>query len=640
MCGIAGWYRRGQRPVPAALIAEQCDILMHRGPDDAGCFTDGDLGMGMRRLSIIDPAGGHQPMETPDRRYTIVLNGEIYNHLELRPGLEAAGYRFTTHSDTETLLAAFACWGDDVWLRLEGMYAAAIWDRLQRTLTLARDPLGIKPLYVTEQQGGIGFASELNALRVLPRHEFDIDERAVHDFFSFGHVQRPRSIYRQVRQLDPGHVVHVPPAGAAAARQFWKPRLDVRRGLSESEWIEATRAMLLKTVKRHMLADVPIGSFLSGGIDSSAVTAAMARQSPTSVTAFTIGFPGQPTDETAAARRIAAHLGCDHVVWPVDLLQARDVMPIVQRAFDEPSGASAAIPTWYLSKLAARQLKVVLCGEGGDELFAGYKRHRRVRRIDRWSPLIRRLAPAVGLLDDRPGITPGKWNVARQRARGFCDSALLPTGFQRFIAATQIASPQMRRRIYDPGFLERQERSFAELEAEYFPEPEWRHAGMLQQFMLGDLCLHMPSALLSRLDRLSMAHSLEARVPLLSHDFVDWSLTMPLEMKTQGVGKYALREAVRPWLPEGILDRPKQGFQMPLGNWFAGDFADFAREAWHESGAAGAGYLLADAVDVLFEEHHSGRARHGKLLYAIAMFSCWWTECHAGAATARRAGAA
>lgn len=634
MCGIAGWYRRGNRPVPAGLVAGQCNVITHRGPDDAGYFTDGDLGMGMRRLSIIDITGGHQPMGTEDGRYTIVFNGEIYNHLELRPELEARGHRFRTHSDTETLVAAFACWQDDAWLRLEGMFGVAIWDRLRRTLTLARDALGIKPLYVTEQHGGVGFASELKALTLLPDHEFDVDDRAVHDFFSFGHVQRPRSIYRQVRQLDPGHVMHVPPGGAATIRQYWKPRIDVKRGLSEAEWIEETRSKVLETVKHHMLSDVPVGSFLSGGIDSSAVTAAMARQCSARITAFTIGFPGNPIDETAGARRIAEHLGCDHIVRPVDLMQARDMMPVVQRAFDEPSGASAAIPTWYLSKLAAEHVKVVLCGEGGDELFTGYKRHRKARRLDRWRPLIRAIAPAAALIDKLPAFSSRKWNYLRQHAHRYRESALLQTGFQRFIVGTQIASPLMRKRIFEPRFLEQQERSLSEFEAEYFNEPEWRNAGMLEQFMLGDLSVHMPSALLGRLDRASMAHSLEARVPLLSHQFVDWCLTVPLDMKTRGVGKYALREAVRPWLPEGILKRPKQGFQMPLADWFLGDFSDFAREAWHESGAADAGYLIPGAVDTLFEEHRSGRANYGKLLYAIAMFSCWWREGRVGAVAA------
>jgi len=625
MCGIAGWYRRGGRPVTRETVAAQCDAIIHRGPDDAGYFTDGDVGMGMRRLSIIDIAGGHQPMETPDGRHVIVFNGEIYNHLDLRPDLEVAGYAFHSHSDTETLLAAYAVWGDDTWRKLEGMYAVAIWDRQARTLTLARDPIGIKPLYVSEQRGGLSFGSELKTLTLLPEHEFDVDPRAVHDVFSFGHVQRPKTIYRHVRELAPGHVLHIGPEGEATEHRFWKPHIRLNAGLSETEWIDETRVRLLGSVKRHMLSDVPVGSLLSGGVDSGAVTAAMAMQSGMPVKAFTIGFPGNPIDETDAARRIAEHLGCEHIVRPVDLMKARDLIPIVQRGFDEPSGASAAIPTWYISKLASEHVKVVLSGEGGDELFSGYKRHAKVLRADRWSPLLRALGPARHLLDLFPA------SAARQRARRrLKDAANTRSGFQRFIAGTEISTPALRRRLFSPSLFQH-EISPDAFEEQVF-DPEWKNESMLQQFMLGDLTVHMPSALLNRLDRMSMAHSLEARVPLLSHAFVDWSLTMPIDMKARGPGKYALREACRPWLPEGALDRPKQGFQMPLKDWFLGDFASFAAEAWHDSGAAAAGYLDNDAVAALFAEHRSGQANHAKLLYAITAFSCWWADQRAGAA--------
>lgn len=634
MCGIAGWYRRGGRPAPESVIRAQCDSILHRGPDDSGLFIDGDLGMGMRRLSIIDIAGGHQPMSAGEGRYTIVYNGEIYDHLDLRPELERAGARFKTHSDTETVLAAFAQWGDDCWSRLDGMYAAAIFDAKTRALTLARDPVGIKPLYYSEQGGGLAFASELKALTLLPGFSFTVDERSVHDYFRFGHIQRPRTIYREVTQLDPGCVLKIGAAGEAAIRKFWTPNIRPLAGRSENEWIEEARARVLGSVKRHMLSDVPVGSFLSGGVDSAAVTAAMAMQSSAKITAFTIGFPGNPIDETAAAKAIADHLGCEHVVRPVELMRARDVMPTVQRAFDEPSGASAAIPTWYLSKVAREHVKVVLCGEGGDELFSGYKRHLNARRVARVGTLMRAIGPAASLVERLPSGPSRRWNYVRQHARRFRSAASLRTGFQRFIAGTEIAGVELRERLFAPDLLAREERSPEALEAEYFAQPEWRDLPLLQQFMLGDLTLHMPSALLGRLDRASMAHSLEARVPFLSQNFVDWTLTVPLALKAKGVGKFLLREAARPWLPASVFDRRKQGFQMPLTDWFLGDFSEFARESWRESGAASAGFLNRSAVDALFEEHRQGRADHGKLLYALSMFACWWRDAKAGAGAA------
>src|SRR6185436_15579170 len=393
MCGIAGWYRRGGRPVARESIVTQCDRIVHRGPDDSGDLVDGDFGFGMRRLSIIDVAGGHQPITTEDGRYSIVFNGEIYNHLELRDELVKSGCTFRTRSDTETLLASFVRWRDDAWLKLEGMYAAAIWDHTGRTLTLARDPLGIKPLYLTEQNDGLAFASELRALRVLPDHRFDIDDRAVHDFWSFGHVQKPRSIYRQVRSLEPGNFLHLGPNGIALTRAFWRPRFQIREGVSEQDWIEETRDRVLRTVDRHMLADVPVGAFLSGGVDSGAVTAAMTRATSHPIKAFTIGFPQSKIDETDAARRIAEHLGCEHIVLPMRPMAAAEIFPAVQRSFDEPCAATAAVPIWYLSRLAAQHVKVVLCGEGGDELFAGYKRQRKAQLIERWRPIIRAARP-------------------------------------------------------------------------------------------------------------------------------------------------------------------------------------------------------------------------------------------------------
>ncbi|MEJ7777892.1 MAG: asparagine synthase (glutamine-hydrolyzing) [Sphingomicrobium sp.] len=628
MCGIAGWYRRGGRSVERDDIQRQCDRIVHRGPDDAGYFVDGDFGFGMRRLSIIDLAGGHQPIFSANGRHAIVFNGEIYNHLDLRRELAAAGGTFQTQSDTETLLASWLHWGDAAWLKLDGMYAAAIWDRVERRLTLARDPLGIKPLYVTEQQGGLAFASEIRALRALPDHDFDLDERGVHDFFMFGHVQRPRSIYRQVRSLEPGHLLHIEPTGEEQVRAFWRPRFQVRHDLSEAQWVEETRARVQATVERHMLADVTVGAFLSGGVDSSAIVAAMTRVASAPVKAFTVGFPGTSMDETASAARIAAHLGAEHIVLPLEPARAGDLLPAVQAAFDEPCAATAAVPIWHLSGLAAQHVKVVLCGEGSDEIFAGYKRQRTALRAARMRPLLRALGPIAAAVELLPGRSPDL-NYRWQRIRRRRDSAMLENNYQRFFAGTQISTPAVRKRLYDAAFYDSQdgEDRFVRLEREYFGYAGARSLDPLEQFMLADIAIHMPGSLLNRLDRGSMAHSLEARVPFLSHHFVDWSLTMPRAMKLRGnIGKYVLRKAVQPWLPAGALDQQKIGFQLPFKDWFRGEFSDFAREAWYDSGAAASGYLQPQAVEQLFNEHRDGLADYGRILYAIAMFSCWWQQ--------------
>ncbi len=506
------------------------------------------------------------------------------------------------------------------------MYAAAIWDRKTHRLVLARDPLGIKPLYLTRQGGGIAFASEIRALKVLPAHDFTIDERGLHDFFSYGHIQKPRSIYAQVHSLEPGHWLEIGPEGEPEVRRFWYPRFAVNQALSENEWIEETRRQLEGTVERHMLADVTVGAFLSGGVDSSAIAAAMTRQASAPVKAFTVGFPGTSIDEVDAAARIAQHLGCEHIVLPLEPAAAGVMLPEVQASFDEPCAATAAVPIWHLSRLAASHVKVVLCGEGSDEIFAGYKRQRTALAAARYAPFLQFLRP---LIDALPETGNMRWNYLRQNARRFRNSALLDSSFQRFFFGTQISSPETRERLYAAGFHDRQEHAdaFALLEDEYFPDAADRKLGALEQFMLADITVHMPGSLLNRLDRASMAHSLEARVPFLSHKFVDWSLTMPRSMKLRGkVGKYALRKAIEPWLPPNAIDKRKLGFQLPFAEWFSGDFAAFAREAWNDSGAVKAGYLQPAAVEQLFAEHDRGVANHGRALYAIAMFSCWWQQ--------------
>jgi asparagine synthase (glutamine-hydrolysing) len=626
MCGIAGWYRRSGRPVDRRVITRQCDRLIHRGPDDCGSFVEGDFGFGMRRLSIIDVSGGHQPIFSPDGRYGIVCNGEIVNHLELRREI-GGSYGFRTRSDVETLLAAFLRWGDEAWLHAEGMYAAAIWDRQQKNLRLVRDPLGIKPLFVTEQQGGLAFASEIGALREIPGYEFDVDERGVHDFFCFGHVLGPGTIFRQVGNVPPGHLLTINRSGEAQLKRFWEPRLRPVEGRSEAEWVEETRERVLATVERHMIADVPVGAFLSGGVDSGAVAAGMARAAGRGTTVFTAGFPGSRIDETAAANAVAEHLGCKHIVLPIEPETAADVLPQVQRAFDEPSAANSAIPLWYLSRAAADHVKVVLCGEGGDELFLGYKRQRWAEQMRRCAPFVR----ATGGLRilERVGDLPArKLNYLRDHALRFRDGALLANGFERFFAAVTITPPAVRARIYSDDFWLNNDahRGFAERTAAHFPG-ECEGLSSIEEFMLGDLTVHMPASLLQRLDRASMAHSLEARVPFLSHRFVDWALTIPSSLKLRrGTGKYLLRRAVEPWLPAHIPKGRKLGFQMPLADWFIGGFSDFAYEVWMGSGAASAGFLDAAEVAGLFHEHRRGLANHGRILYALAMFGCWWKD--------------
>jgi asparagine synthase (glutamine-hydrolysing) len=613
--------------VERGTIAAQCTAILHRGPDDHGLLLDGDFGFGMRRLSIVDIGGGHQPIHSEDGHHAITFNGEIYNYLDLRRELEAAGHSFRSASDTETILAAWRHWGDEAWARLEGMFAVAIWDRRSRSLTLARDPLGIKPLFLTEQRGGLAYASEIKALLPLPGHDFTVDPRAVHDFFSNGHIRPPRSIYAQVRPLAPGHVLTLGPEGEARIRPYWSLRFREGPARSEADWIEQFREIWLATVRRHMQADVPVGTFLSGGVDSSAVTAAMARAGGPPVKAFTIGFHEAAFDETAHARDVARHLGCEHAVRVVDLAAARDILPRIQHCYDEPFADPAAIPSWYLAEQAAAEVKVVLAGDGGDEIFAGYRRHGNEARLARQSGWLQALRPLSSALGTLPDLPSRRLNRMRRSLQRRCDLALLPDGYSRFFARTQITSPAQRAALYDSGWAEGQEApgAFGRLREEYFPAANDGAETGMEQFLLADTLLQLPGQMLTKVDRASMAHSLEVRVPFLSHKLVDWAMTMPMSMKLRGeTGKYVVRKAVEPWLPPGLLDRPKQGFKLPLAAWFQGDFGRYAQDVWHGSGAAGAGYLDPGAVDLLFRQHAAGQRDHSRILYSIAVFGLWW----------------
>lgn len=625
MCGIAGWYARASEAVSHRVIEAQCATIAHRGPDDVGVFTDGNFGFGMRRLSIIDIEHGHQPIESEDRRYAIIFNGEIYNHPELRHELRALGHSFRTDSDTETILAAFRQWSDDAWKRLDGMFSIAIWDREKRRLTLARDPMGIKPLYFTVQNGGLAFASELKALMPVPGLTFDVSPRAVHDFFSFGHIRTDRSIYAGVSTLAPGHMLTFSPEGTVQIEAFWRPTYRRTPKRTDADWIHEFREMWLRTVERHLLADVEVGAFLSGGIDSSAVVAAMTKVTNAPVKTFTIGFPIERYNEAPYAEAVARHLGCNHTSRMVDLAAARDLLPRLQKCYDEPFADPSAVPTFYLSELARQQVKVVLSGDGGDELFMGYKRHLTEQRIGGLPSFVRRALQGVLAIPPSP---VRHWNRVLARWQKAVGTAGLPDGVSRFFAKKQITSERLRQRVLDPEFFAAYDgsRAYERLRDEYFPDPAANISfSNVEQYAYADLTLNLPCAMLTKVDRASMAHSLEVRVPMLGPNFVDWAMAVPTDMKIRGgTGKYILREAIRPWMPEGIVERRKQGFKIPLAEWFDGGFGRYAQELWHDSGAAELGFLQTDRIDSVFAEHRDGKSDHGRFLYALAMFSLWW----------------
>lgn len=621
MCGIVGWYARGGHPVEQGVMRAMCATIIHRGPDDEGTLAEGDFGFGMRRLAIVDLAGGHQPMDSADGRYSVTFNGEIFNFPQLRRELEALGHTFRTNSDTESILLGYISWGQGVWAKLEGMFAVAIWDRHERTVHVARDPLGIKPVFYTLQRGGFAWGSELKTLYAVPGLAFTPRARAMDEYFAFGHVLAPHSIYEEVLKLEPGCVLSLGPSGDPRIERFWELRFRPAPQASEAEWIERFREQFLATVQRHLQADVPLGAFLSGGVDSSAVVAAMSKVMDEPVRTFTIGFAENAFDEAPYARRVAEHLGCQHTEQRVALDDAAVILPRLAHSYDEPFADPSAIPTYYVSRLAREQVIVAMSGDGGDELFAGYERHYNERLVHTRRPLFA-MASALAKL---PPLPIPQWNYFRQRLAKVSSDAMMPNTFQRFFSKYQLAPRAVRQQLYRPEFTAQLAGGdeLQRLADTYFPQRI--STDPVEDLLYADTVVRLPDDMLTKVDRASMAHSLEVRVPFLAHTFVDFAASVPMSMKLRGAtGKYIVRKAVEPWLPPGILDRPKQGFAVPLAKWVRGDFGSYVESVWRDSGADGAGALRPEAVTALFAEHRSGRADRSQLLYALAMFALWW----------------
>jgi len=625
MCGICGWYRRDAAPVERAVLESQCRAIVHRGPDDEGVHLDGDAGIGIRRLSIIDLAGGHQPMTSEDGVVSVVCNGEIVNFPALRRQLEALGHRFRTSSDVEVILHGFRAWGDEVWPRLEGMFAVALWDARERSLRLVRDPLGIKPLFYASVGKGLAFGSELKALTPVPGLSFVPRPASIDCYFAFGHVLAPSTIYEDIYKLEPGSLLRLPATGPFTIQRYWRLSYRTATPASDAAWVERFREELTSTVRRHLLSDVPLGAFLSGGVDSSAVVAAMKQVSDEPVRTFTIGFDDPRFDESPYARRVAEHLGCIHTELKVQVEDVSRIAPLVAGAYDEPFADSSAVPTWYLSKLAREHVTVALSGDGGDEIFAGYGRHRSERLLATYgrTPL-RQLSGVVAGL---PPLPSRRWTAFRERARKLQADSLLPTTFQRFFSKDLLAPASARFDLYTPEFRAKlgSENDLEQLEAALLPARVSEDP--VENLLYADAMVRLPDDMLTKVDRASMAHSLEVRVPFLSHIFVDWAATVPIDLKLRGkTGKWLVRQAVEPWLPPGALDRRKQGFSIPLSQWIRGDLGAYATSVWAESGLKAANILDERAVATVLGQSRNGRLDRSRMLYALTMFALWWMQ--------------
>lgn len=631
MCGLAGFVRAGGFADASApgLIDAMADSLAHRGPDDRGTWIDAEVGVaiGHRRLSIIDlSAAAHQPMIGEGGRYVLAFNGEIYNHLAVREELERTSKapRWRGHSDTETLLAGVNAWGmKETLRRIEGMFAILVWDRAERQLSLARDRMGEKPLYYGWQGSTFLFASELKALRIHPDFRASIDREALASYMRVGYVPAPLCIYQGLRKLMPGTLLRLSwrdrPGTLATPESYWNLREVAVHGRAHPfagdavEAVDELQAHLARVVRQQSIADVPLGAFLSGGIDSSTIVAIMQSQAARAVRTFTIGFHEAPYQEAHYARAVARHLGTEHTELVVDSKEAMTVIPQLPLLYDEPFGDSSAIPSFLVSRLARQHVTVSLSGDGGDELFAGYSRYERTMRM--WRRISMMPVRLRNLL--ARGIEAGYGG----------SSSLAGRRAQRFAAYLRSTEPadcyrvQISQRLDDCSLV-RGRSGTAEAAGLGVPA-ELVDEDPHYLMMYVDQASYLPDDILTKVDRAAMGASLETRVPLLDHRLVEfaWSLPMSLRIR-EGQRKWVLRQVLRRFVPDALFERPKQGFGIPVGEWIRGPLRDWA-ESLLSARSLEHGLLDADRVRGEWVAHLRHGGVGGDSIWQILMFQSW-----------------
>ena len=620
MCGITGIFHLiTPKPVDPARIERMCAAMAHRGPDGQGVWTAPGVGLGHLRLSIIDLAGSPQPMASSDGRAMLVFNGEIYNYRELREELRGSGAEFRTDGDSEVILAAWQRWGPACVTRLHGMFAFAIYDLETRTLFLARDRLGVKPLfYAPLSDGSLAFASELKGLLANPLLRRAIDPLAVEDYMTWGYVPDHRSILAGVHKLPAGHTLllrHGSPLSAPA--QYWDVSFAERRQGRVNDLEAELLHLLRQAVTSRMVADVPLGAFLSGGVDSSAVVALMAEASGSPVKTCTIGFDVAALDESAYAQQVATRFKTDHrtrQVSPDDFEQVDSLAAM----FDEPFADASALPTWRVCQLARESVTVALSGDGADEAFAGYRRHKFQHAEDRLRSLVPQAmrGPVLGGLG--AAYPKADWAPRSLRAKTTLLS-LAGTSEEGYARAVAILPPELRTRLYSTEFLKLRGEYRAEQPFEAVMRSAQARSG-LDRAQYADLKFWLPGDILTKVDRASMAVSLEAREPLLDHRLIEFAAALPERLRTKrGEGKWLLKKTMQRYLPDEVLYRPKQGFVMPIAQWFRGPLAERARAIGSSAALARTGWFDAKRLSLIADDHIAGRTDHGRLLWQLLM---------------------
>ena len=612
MCGIVGVAGRESSLLPGRDVLDaMCRMIIHRGPDDQGIYLGAMAQIGMRRLSIIDVAGGHQPIHNEDETVWIVFNGEIYNFRELRKDLERRGHVFYTNTDTECVVHCYEEYGEDCFSHLRGMFGVAILDIAKNKLVLARDRIGKKPLFYLYEGGRLGFASELKSLLALPGFDKQMSSAALQDFLVLGYIPAPNTIFEKVRKLPPAHYL-VFQNGATSVHRYWQLAFEPKWKADEISLKEQLLEHIEDAVRVRLVSDVPFGAFLSGGIDSSIVAALMARNMRAPVKTFTIGFKEAEYDETEDARAVAAHIGADHH----ELVVEADTVSLMNELvwhFDEPFGDASAIPTYLVSKLAAGHVKMVLSGDGGDESFAGYERYRKYRTLNTIASLP--LGISGRLLHLMGRIAPG---AKGSRLRRIADR--ISTDYpERYLSGVALSTEEDMRLLLGTRTVKPD--LFASVRSSFVRDDI---VSELDRILAGDMATYLVDDVLVKVDRMTMANSIEARAPLLDHLLMEFAARMPETLKLRnGTSKYLLKEAARGLLPPSCLQKKKQGFGIPLAKWFRKDLRELmfdllASRCFRERGV----FNSAGALQC-FERHISGERDYSEQLWLLLNFELW-----------------
>lgn len=620
MCGIVGLARPGGR-VEIRDIAVMAEQLIHRGPDSFGAHAAGDVGVGVRRLRVIDLATGDQPIANEDGSVWAVLNGEIYNFEQLREDLKARGHRFNTRSDTEVVVHAYEEHGDDFVLLLRGMFALAVWDGRDRRLLIARDRLGKKPLLYTQVEGTFAFASEMRALLIGAAPPRELDLGAIGDYLAYGYVPGPLSALKGIRKLLPGHILTRAADGSVAVRSYWQPQYEPKADLCEAAALDELEHRIREAVRLRLIADVPIGALLSGGVDSSLVVAFMA-QATSRVKTFSVGFDDASYDELAHARRVAERYGTDHhelVVRP----DAAAILPTLVRHYGEPYGDSSAIPTYYVAQLAREHVTVALNGDGGDESFAGYDRYKgmALAKLVGGTPFARFAPPLAKIVPRLPAIAAGtKGRIAR-----FLGAAVMSER-DRYAMWVGTMPPVLWKELWLP-----EARAAADAERSRAVERAFdgaRSLGPLDRLLATDLKTYLVDDLLVKMDIASMANSLETRSPLLDQEVVDFAAHLPERFKLgpRGEQKYLLKKLARRHVPAENIDRRKMGFGVPVGQWLRSSLNSVAEDALLGDRASARGLFDPRVIKRLWHEHQSGTRDRTLPLWTLFMLELWQRE--------------